>query len=229
MALENIEKMKSEIDISFEDSHLELLADDLTVNTPNDDNDNRILSIAQYFKSDDKDCYLLTEDKGLILKAESNTNPVMKFSDFNSYQSQEESSIILETVSLTPEEVTRKLLIYLKEESEKSLGEDITNVVITVPANFNPKQITLVKEAGEDAGFDEVAIQKEPIAVGFAYALEEDKDKTILVYDFGGGTFDASFLKVSNGNIEVIETDGDNKLGGKDITDEVTNIIFENI
>ena len=229
MALENIEKMKSELDISFEESHLELLSDDLTANTPNDDNDNRILSIAQYFNQDKIDCYLLTEDNGLKLKAETSSISVMKFSDFNSYQSKYEDSIAYETVSITPQEASRKLLQYLKEESEKSIGEDITNVVITVPANFNPKQITLIKDAGEDAGFDEVAIQKEPVAVGFAYAMNEEEDKTILVYDFGGGTFDASFLKISNGNIDVIETDGDNKLGGKDITEEVKNIILGKI
>ena len=232
MALEHIKK-KDELDISFEESHLDLLPEDLAVNSSNDDNDNRILSIAKFFsnnKDSDKKVILLTNDNGLKLKAESNDVSVMNFSEFHSYKTNLENKVSSETITITPKEASRKFLQFLKEESEKSIKEDITKAVITVPANFNPTQIALIKEAGEEAGFEEVAIQKEPVAVGFAYALEESsEDKTILVYDFGGGTFDASFLKVSDKKIEIIETDGDNQLGGKDITQKVMEIIFDNI
>ena len=241
MALENIEKMKSELDISFEESDLDLLPEDLTVNTANDDNDNRILSIAKFFSDEDNNqtTILLTNDNGLKLKAESNAVSVMTFSEFNSYKSNLENQTKSDIVTITPKEASRKFLQHIKTDSEKYLNEDITKAVITVPANFNPVQIGLVKEAGEEAGFEEIAIQKEPIAVGFAYAFaENDKDKTILVYDFGGGTFDASFLKIRYkkinneievDKIEVIETDGDNKLGGKDITKKVVEMIFDEI
>ena len=233
MALEHIDKKKYELNISFEESHLDLLPEDLTVNSSNDDNDNRILSIAKFFsnnKDSDKKVVLLTNDNGLKLKAESNDVSVMNFSEFHSYKTSLENKVSSETITITPKEASRKFLQFLKEESEKSIKEDITKAVITVPANFNPTQIALIKEAGEEAGFEEVAIQKEPVAVGFAYALEESsEDKTILVYDFGGGTFDASFLKVSDKKIEIIETDGDNQLGGKDITQKVMDIIFDNI
>ena len=241
MALEKIEKMKSKLDISFEESDLDLLPEDLTVNTANDDNDNRILSIAKFFSDEDNNqtTILLTNDNGLKLKAESNAVSVMTFSEFNSYKSNLENQTKSDIVTITPKEASRKFLQHIKTDSEKYLNEDITKAVITVPANFNPVQIGLVKEAGEEAGFEEIAIQKEPIAVGFAYAFaENDKDKTILVYDFGGGTFDASFLKIRYkkinneievDKIEVIETDGDNKLGGKDITKKVVEMIFDEI
>ena len=230
MALENINEYQAENNISFEDSHLELLAEDITVNSKNDDNDNRILSIAKYFTDENfgKSIYLLTNDKGLIAKAESEGVAVLNYKDFNDYKSQTITKDNNE-IKINPKEASKKLLAHIKEESEKALNEDIQKAVITVPANFNPAQIALTKEAGEEAGFDEVVIQKEPVAVGFAYALEEEKDKTILVYDFGGGTFDVSFLKIEDGNIEVVETDGDNKLGGKDITNKLKEFIFDKI
>ena len=231
MALESIEEFKSESNMSFEDSDLTLLSEDLTVNSRNDDNDNRILSIAKYFTTEcyDKSVFLLTNDKGLITKAEGENVAVLNYVDFNSHKSQKTDGNSSNEITITPKEASKKLLAHIKEESEKALNEDIQKAVITVPANFNPAQIALVKEAGEEAGFDEVAIQKEPVAVGFAYAMEEEEDKTILVYDFGGGTFDVSFLKIENGNIEIIETDGDNTLGGKDITDKLKEFIFDKI
>jgi molecular chaperone DnaK (HSP70) len=231
MALKSIEAFKSEDNISFEDSHLDLLAEDLTTNSSNDDNDNRILSIAKYFSNEnsDKTVLLITNDNGLISKAQGEDVAVLNYNDFHAYKSKQESQTKANKITITPKEASKKLLAHIKAESEKVLNEDIQKAVITVPANFNPSQISLVKEAGQEAGFDEIAIQKEPVAVGFAYAMEEEGDKTILVYDFGGGTFDASFLKVSDGNIEVIETDGDNKLGGKDVTQKVKELIFEKI
>jgi molecular chaperone DnaK (HSP70) len=223
MALEDIEKKKSDENISFEESHLELLSEDETKHA-NDDNDNRVLSIAKYFNA-----ILVTNDKGLKTKAEMNGVGVFDFSEFQGFTSERERKAKGDSITITPKEASRHLLQKLKEESEKYIGEDILKAVITVPANFTPTQISLTKEAGEEAGFDEVAIQKEPIAVGFAYALEEEKDKTILVYDFGGGTFDASILKVGDGKIDVIETDGDGELGGKDITQKLMELIFDKI
>ncbi|MDQ7073996.1 MAG: Hsp70 family protein [Gammaproteobacteria bacterium] len=231
MALESINEYKLERNIALEDSCLDLLSEDLTSNSRNDDNDNRILSIAKNFTNEvsNKRVYLLTNDKGLTSKAEGEKVAVVNYSEFNHDKSQKTSENSDQEIHVTPKEASKKLLSYIKEVSEVSLGEDIQKAVITVPANFNPAQIALVKEAGEEAGFDEVAIQKEPVAVGFAYAMDEEGDKTILVYDFGGGTFDVSFLKIENGNIEVVETDGDNSLGGKDITNKLREFIFDKI
>jgi molecular chaperone DnaK len=189
------------------------------------------LSIAKYFTDENasESVYLLTNDKGLITKAESEGVAVFNYNDFNSYKSIRTDEDTNNEIKIAPKEASKLLLSHIKEESEKALGEDIQKAVITVPANFNPAQITLVQEAGEEAGFDEVAIQKEPVAVGFAYAMEEEEDKTILIYDFGGGTFDVSFLRIEDGNIEIIETDGDNKLGGKDITNKLKEFIFDKI
>ena len=229
MALESIESFQSEDNISLEESHLEVLSEDLTENSRNDNNDNRILSIAKYFslENNEKTVLLLTNDKGLLAKAKGEGVSFSNYHDFHASKSQQEIETEANKMTITPKEASTKLLAHIKVESEKILKEDIQKAVITVPANFNPTQISLVKEAGEEAGFDEIAIQKEPVAVGFAYAMEEEEDKTILVYDFGGGTFDASFLKISDGKIEVIETDGDNKLGGKEVTNKVKELIFE--
>jgi len=231
IALDSINEYLSESNISLEDSHLEYLSEDITVNSRNDDNDNRILSIAKYFtdKNSEEFVYLLTNDKGLISKAQGEAVHILNYNEFNNYRSQNTNENSDNEIKITPKEASKKLLAYIKEESEKVLAEDIQKAVITVPANFNPTQITLVQEAGEEAGFDEVAIQKEPVAVGFAYAMEEEDNKTILIYDFGGGTFDASFLRIKNGNIEIVETDGDNKLGGKDITNRLKEFVFDKI
>lgn len=231
IALESIDEFKEEHNVSFEDSDLTLLSEDLTVNSRNDDNDNRILSIAKYFtlQNSDQLVYLLTNDKGLVAKAEGENVAVLNDATFNTHKSKKVDENTGSEITVTPKEASKRLLNYIKEESEKVVGEEIQKAVITVPANFNPAQIALVQEAGEEAGFDEVAIQKEPVAVGFAYAMEEEKDKTILIYDFGGGTFDVSFLRIEDGNIEIIETDGDNKLGGKDITDKLKEFIFDKI
>jgi len=231
IALDSINEYLSESNISLEDSHLEYLSEDITVNSRNDDNDNRILSIAKYFtdKNSEEFVCLLTNDKGLISKAQGEAVHVLNYNEFNNYRSQNTNENSDNEIKITPKEASKKLLAYIKEESEKVLAEDIQKAVITVPANFNPTQITLVQEAGEEAGFDEVAIQKEPVAVGFAYAMEEEDNKTILIYDFGGGTFDASFLRIKNGNIEIVETDGDNKLGGKDITNKLKEFVFDKI
>ena len=235
MAIESIEKRMNDINVSFEENHLELLPNDLEQDSKNSINDNKILSIAKYFSEKEQNVVLLTHDKGLIVKA-SNVDPIIETISLEQFQDnkaigEQANSESEDFITITPKEASIKLLMHIREESQKCIGKDVKNAVITVPATFNQAKIGQVKEAGESAGFDEVKIQKEPVAVGFAYALEEskEKDRTILVYDFGGGTFDVSLLKISDGKIDVETTDGDSKLGGKDVTQKVMELIYEKL
>jgi len=227
-ALENIEKNMINSHIETCESYDDLLSQDLDVDK-NSNNDNKILSVAKHFTINmtTHATVLLTNDAGLRLKADSEHVTAQKLEQFKHDLAHKEVHAKSDSLVITPKEATRILLKHIREESEKYIGEEVLKAVITVPANFNPTQIGQIKEAGERAGFEEIAIQKEPVAVGYAYALEE-QDKKILVYDFGGGTFDASLLQVTDGTIEVLAIDGDPNLGGADVTKIVSEqIIYE--
>ena len=117
----------------------------------------------------------------------------------------------------TPPEVSAKVLQKLKAAAEAYLGEKVTEAVITVPAYFNDSQRQATKDAGRIAGLDVKRIVNEPTASALAYGLDKNKDQTVAVYDFGGGTFDISILEVGDKVVEVISTNGDTHLGGDDI------------
>ncbi len=117
----------------------------------------------------------------------------------------------------TPQEISARVLMKLKRDSESYLGEQVTDAVITVPAYFNDAQRQATKEAGEIAGFNVLRIVNEPTAAALAYGLDKgSKEQTVLVFDLGGGTFDVSLLELGEGVIEVKSTSGDNHLGGDD-------------
>lgn len=116
----------------------------------------------------------------------------------------------------TPQEISARILGYMKDYAEKNLGQKIQKAVITVPAYFNDAQRQATKDAGEIAGLEVVRIINEPTAASLAYGLENHKEEKILVFDLGGGTFDVSILDIGDGTFEVISTAGDNKLGGDD-------------
>jgi molecular chaperone DnaK len=126
-----------------------------------------------------------------------------------------------------PEEVSAMILQKLKADAETKLGEKITEAVITVPAYFNDSQRQATKDAGKIAGLDVKRIINEPTAAALAYGFNKKKDEKIVVFDFGGGTFDISILEVGNDVIEVKATDGDAHLGGKDIDQKVINWLAE--
>lgn len=117
---------------------------------------------------------------------------------------------------LTPQEISAKVLAYMKKYAEENLGQKVQKAVITVPAYFNDAQRQATKDAGQIAGLDVVRIINEPTAAALAYGLDKEKSEKILVYDLGGGTFDVSILDIGDGTFEVISTAGDNKLGGDD-------------
>ncbi|MEY4747386.1 MAG: hypothetical protein RLZZ416_435 [Candidatus Parcubacteria bacterium] len=120
-----------------------------------------------------------------------------------------------------PEEISAMILQKLKQDAEARLGEAITEAVITVPAYFNDSQRQATKDAGKIAGLDVKRIINEPTAAALAYGFNKKKNEKIVVFDFGGGTFDISVLEVGDDVIEVRSTDGDAHLGGKDIDQKI--------
>lgn len=120
-----------------------------------------------------------------------------------------------------PEEIGAQVLKKLKEAAEAYLGEKITKAVITVPAYFNERQRQATKDAGTIAGLEVQRILNEPTAAALAYGLDKQSDVKILVYDFGGGTFDVSILEGGEGVIEVKATNGDTHLGGANIDERI--------
>jgi len=126
----------------------------------------------------------------------------------------------------TPPQISAFILRELKQNAEKALGEEIINAVITVPAYFNDAQRQATKDAGRIAGLDVLRIVNEPTAASLAYGLQERRQGTIAVYDFGGGTFDISILKLSEGIFEVLSTNGDTHLGGDDIDDQLIRLVL---
>ncbi len=127
----------------------------------------------------------------------------------------------------SPPEISAMILQKMKDAAEQYLGEKITQAVITVPAYFNDSQRQATKDAGKIAGLEVLRIVNEPTAAALAYGLDKQKDETIAVYDFGGGTFDISILEVGEGVVEVKSTNGDTHLGGDDIDKRVMDWIVD--
>ncbi|MEO8736341.1 MAG: Fe-S protein assembly chaperone HscA [Edaphobacter sp.] len=130
---------------------------------------------------------------------------------------------------LTPPEVSAYVLMQLKKNAERFFGGPVTKAVITVPAYFNDAQRQATKDAGRIAGLDVLRLVNEPTAAALAYGLNKNKDGLIAVYDFGGGTFDISILKLHEGIFEVIATGGDTHLGGDDLDNLLIAIALDDI
>lgn len=131
---------------------------------------------------------------------------------------------------LCPEEISAKILQKIKKDASNYLGQDITQAVITVPAYFDNDQREATKRAGEIAGLEVLRIINEPTAAALAYGMDKkDKAQTILVYDYGGGTFDLSLLEIGDGIYEVKATCGDSHLGGDDLDKELYEYLLNEI
>ncbi len=127
----------------------------------------------------------------------------------------------------SPYRVSSEILKKLKRDAEDYLGQEVTDAVITVPAYFNNDERKATKMAGELAGLNVLRIINEPTAASLAYGLDKNNDSTILVYDLGGGTFDVTLLKLSDGcDFHVLSTAGDTKLGGSDFDSSLAQIIL---
>ncbi|AEU34838.1 Fe-S protein assembly chaperone HscA [Granulicella mallensis] len=132
-------------------------------------------------------------------------------------------------LTLTPPEVSAYILLQLKKNAERFFGAEVTKAVITVPAYFNDAQRQATKDAGRIAGLEVLRLVNEPTAAALAYGLDKKRDGVIAVYDFGGGTFDISILKLHEGIFEVIATGGDTHLGGDDIDNLLTAVALDDI
>jgi Fe-S protein assembly chaperone HscA len=132
-------------------------------------------------------------------------------------------------LALTPPEISAYILLQLKKNAERYFGAPVTKAVITVPAYFNDAQRQATKDAGRIAGLEVLRLVNEPTAAALAYGLDKNKDGLIAVYDFGGGTFDVSILKLHEGIFEVIATNGDTHLGGDDIDNLLIAIALDDI
>ena len=126
----------------------------------------------------------------------------------------------------SPQQISAMILQKLKADAEGYLGEKVTEAVITVPAYFNDAQRQATKDAGKIAGLDVKRIINEPTAAALAYGLDNEKEQTIMVYDLGGGTFDVSIIEIGEGVIEVLATAGDNRLGGDDFDQKITDWVI---
>ena len=131
--------------------------------------------------------------------------------------------------TFTPPEISAFILRQLKRNAERYFAAPVTQAVITVPAYFNDAQRQATKDAGRIAGLDVLRLVNEPTAASLAYGLDEKKDGTVAVYDFGGGTFDISILKLHEGIFEVIATNGDTHLGGDDIDNLLIAIAIDDV
>ncbi len=208
---------------------------------PNEEGQNTTPSIVAYTK-DGKRLVGVVAKRQAITNPENTIYSIKRFIGSKYDAAKKESSIIPYKLvkrdngdvavdchgkELTPEEISAAVLLKLKTAAENYLGLKVSKAVITVPAYFNDAQRQATKDAGKIAGLDVQRIINEPTAAALAYGMDKKKNGTVVVFDFGGGTFDVSILEIHDGVIEVKATNGDTRLGGDDVDQVIINYLIE--
>ncbi|NLW08204.1 MAG: molecular chaperone DnaK [Clostridia bacterium] len=163
---------------------------------------------------------------GQVAKRQAVTNPERTIMSIKRHMGTN-YKVKIDNKEYTPPEISAMILQKMKADAEAYLGEKVTKAVITVPAYFTDSQRQATKDAGRIAGLEVLRIINEPTAASLAYGLDKGQDQTILVYDLGGGTFDVSILELGEGVFEVKATSGNNRLGGDDFDERVTQYLVD--